>query len=139
MGIFWGVVAGVSFGVFQIMNRQAGKGMGVFEATFLLLFASSVVLTIAAVLTEDLNILWAAPWQAWGYFIAAGFIHFFVGWTLLSVSQKRIGAARTGALVGAIPLFATIFAVIALQEWLTVPSLIGVLLVVAGVYTVSSS
>ena len=41
------------------------------------------------------------------YFGLAGFIHFFVGWTLLSISQKRIGAARTSAIMGVTPFFAS--------------------------------
>lgn len=60
---------------------------------------------IASVLTEDLTLLPAAPFKAYLNFGLAGFIHFFVGWTFLSLSQKLVGASRTSALIGATPLF----------------------------------
>lgn len=138
-GVLWAVVAGIGFGFFQSFNRRAGRSFDAYIATFLLLLISAVILAIASVATEDLTLLQTAPLVALVNFGLAGFIHFFIGWTFLTISQNRIGAARTGALVGATPLFATIVAVLAFGEFLRLPVLLGVATVVIGVYLVSNS
>jgi drug/metabolite transporter (DMT)-like permease len=100
---------------------------------------STILLAIGSILTEDLNQLQQAPASAFINFGLAGLIHFFLGWTLINISQNRVGAARTGALVGATPLFATLVAALAFDEFLSLPVLLGVVTVVAGVYFVSVS
>lgn len=137
-GIWWAVLSGLGFGLFQTFNRRAGRGMDAYRATFILLLVSAVLLTVASLATENLTLLSAAPLSAVVNFGLAGLIHFFAGWTLLSVSQKKVGAARTGALVGATPLFASAIAALTLGEVLRLPTLLGIVLVVAGVYLVSN-
>lgn len=137
-GVLWAAISGIGFGLFQTVNRRAGRGMDAYRATFILLLVSAIILTVASLMTENLNLLRAAPLSALVNFGLAGLIHFFVGWTLLSMSQKRVGAARTGALVGASPLFATVIAALALDEFLRPPAVLGIVLVVAGVYLVSN-
>jgi len=137
-GALWAVVAGVGFGLFQTFNRRAGRGMDIYRAMFILLLVSAVVLTAASLMTKDVSRLRTAPLGALFNFALAGFIHSFVGWTLLSVSQRRVGAARTGALVGATPLFATVIAALTLGEFLRLPALLGIVLVVIGMYFVSN-
>jgi drug/metabolite transporter (DMT)-like permease len=137
-GIWWAVLSGLGFGLFQTFNRRAGRGMDAYRATFILLLVSAVLLTVASLATENLTLLSAAPLSAVVNFGLAGLIHFFAGWTLLSVSQKKVGAARTGALVGSTPLFASAIAALTLGEVLRLPTLLGIVLVVAGVYLVSN-
>lgn len=137
-GALWAIIAGVGFGLFQSVNRRAGRGMDAYRATFILLLVSAIILTVASLMTQDLNLLRTARLSALINFGLAGLTHFFVGWTLLSVSQKRVGAARTGALVGSSPLFATVIAALALDEFLRPPALLGIVLMVAGVYLVSN-
>ena len=136
-GARYAALAGVGFGVFQGFNRKARAGFNVYRATFILLFVSAMLLAIGSILTEDLNLLLQTPVSAYINFGLAGLIHFFLGWTLITVSQNRVGAARTGALVGATPLFATLVAALAFDEFLSPPVLVGVFTVVAGVYVVA--
>ena len=137
-GVLWAAISGVGFGVFQAFNRKAGKGIDVFRGTFILLFISAVVLVLASLLTEDLNLLASARPSAFLFFALAGSIHFFVGWTLLSISQTRVGAARTGAIVGSTPLFATMIAALTLGEYLDWVTVLGIVCLVVGVYLVSN-
>lgn len=138
-GALYAALAGVGFGIFQAFNRKARAGFSIYWATFILLLVSVVLLLVGSVLTEDLNLLLQAPASAYINFSLAGLVHFFLGWTLLTISQNKVGAARTGALVGATPLFATIVAALAFDEFLSLPVLAGILMVVAGVYFVSVS
>jgi len=136
-GVVWAVVAGVGFGVFQAFNRRAGRSIDSYLSTFLLLLVSAILLAIVSLLTEDLGLLREAPLMAYVHFGLAGFVHFFLGWTFLTLSQQRVGAARTGALIGTTPLFAFAVGLLFFGEVLSLPVVVGVLLVMAGVYLVS--
>jgi uncharacterized membrane protein len=65
-------------------------------------------------------------------------VHFLGGWTLLNMSQKRIGAARTSPLLATVPLFGAALAVVTLHETPSVPSLAGMATIVMGVYVVQT-
>jgi len=137
-GVLWAIVAGVGFGFFQAFNRRAGRSIDSYLSTFLLLVVSAVVLILVSLLTEDLSLLSGASPMAYVNFGLAGFVHFFLGWTFLTLSQKLVGAARTGALIGTTPLFAFGVGLVFFGETLSLPVIIGVILVIAGVYLVSS-
>jgi drug/metabolite transporter (DMT)-like permease len=137
-GISWAIIAGVGFGIFQTLNRKAGRGIDAYRGTFILLFISALILTVASLATEDLSVLLVTPLQAFLNFGLAGLIHFFGGWTFLSISQQRVGAARTGAFVGASPLFAALIAALVLGEYIDLLTVAGIVMVVAGVYLVSN-
>jgi drug/metabolite transporter (DMT)-like permease len=130
--------AGLGFGVFQTLNRRAVGGMNdAYLATFLQLLVALAVLAVASLSTEDLGVLGEATALSLFYFSLAGIIHFSVGWTLLNMSQMRIGAARTSPLLATTPVFGAAIAVLVLQE---VPGWIvwlGVALVTAGALVVS--
>jgi drug/metabolite transporter (DMT)-like permease len=136
-GAMWAVIAGVGFGLFQSINRRAVRGMDVYQATLLQLLVSAIVLTAISLATQDLNLLRSAPPGALINFSLAGLIHFFVGWTFLNASQKRIGASRTSPLIATSPLFAALIAVLTLREFPNPLAWVGILLIIGGVYCIS--
>jgi drug/metabolite transporter (DMT)-like permease len=136
-GAMWALAAGAGFGVFQALNRQAVRGMDVYVATFVQLLVSSVVLAAISLVTEDISLIFSAPIIAILSFVAAGFLHFLIGWTLLNASQKRIGAARTSPLIATVPLFGAIVAAVTLREFPTWLELVGIGIIVLGAYLVS--
>ena len=107
-GVLWAIAADEGFGLFQSCNRRAGRSVDPCVSTFSLLLVSAVILVLASAFTEDLSLLRTTLLRTFAYFGLAGIVHFLLGWTLLSMSQARIGAARTGALIGTTPLFAFI-------------------------------
>jgi uncharacterized membrane protein len=137
-GELWAIVAGLGFGVFQSVNRRAVSGMDVYLATFVQLLISALVLAAICILTVDLGLLRGVSIGTLVNFGLAGLIHFFVGWTFLNVSQKQIGAARTSPLIGTTPLFAAIIAALTLNEFPDALAWVGIVLMVGGVYVVSS-
>jgi drug/metabolite transporter, DME family len=133
-GVVWAAVAGIGFGLFQSVNRVALRGMDAYASTFLQLLVSVVILVVASLATGDLGRLTDAPASAWWSFAAAGLVHFSVGWTLLNLSQQRLGAARTSPLLATVPLFGVVVAALTLQEIPSGLELAGVALMVGGVY-----
>lgn len=136
-GQLWALLAGVGFGVFQASNSRAVQGLDVYVSTFLQLIVSTLVLAATALAAGQWSLLRAASTPALINFGIAGLFHFFIGWTFLNASQKRIGAARTSPLISTVPLFATIIAAFALREIPDVRALTGVAIVVTGVYIVA--
>lgn len=136
-GALWAITAGLGFGLFQTLNRRAVHGMDVYVATFVQLLVSTVVLVMISLLTEDVRALLSAPLRVWVNFALAGLLHFFIGWTFLNASQKKIGAARTSPLIGTTPLFATVIAAITLGELPGVWGMVGIVLIVLGAYVIS--
>jgi drug/metabolite transporter (DMT)-like permease len=130
--------AGVGFGVFQTLNRRAVGGMNdAYLATFLQLLVALSVLLVASLTTEDVGLLGEATTASLVWFSAAGLVHFFVGWTLLNMSQMRIGAARTSPLLSTNPAFGAAIAAVWLSEVPGFSSWIGIVLVLAGAFVVS--
>jgi drug/metabolite transporter (DMT)-like permease len=132
------MIAGAGFGVFQSFNRRAGRSIDSYVSTFLLLVVSSIILVVISLLMEDLSLLGQASLMSIVNFGLAGFVHFFLGWTFLNLSQKRVGAARTSALIGTTPLFAFIVGLLFFGEVLSLPVIIGIILLIAGAYLVSN-
>ena len=131
-------VAGLGFGVFQTLNRRAVGGMrDAYLATFLQLLVALAILVAASATTEDTAVLRDATTLSLVWFSLAGLIHFSVGWTLLNVSQMRIGAARTSPLLATNPVFGAAIGVIILQELPGVLAWLGIALIVAGAFVVS--
>lgn len=129
----WAVVAALTFGLFQSVNRASLLELDVFESTFIQLLVSFMVLFLFVLATGELGRLTTIPPAGYGYFALSGVVHFLGGWTLLNQSQKVIGAARTSPLLASTPLFGTILAVLTLGELPGVLPLIGMVSIVGGV------
>jgi drug/metabolite transporter (DMT)-like permease len=132
-GVVAAAIAGLLFGVFQVVNRAALVEMDVLPSTFIQLLASSAFMLVALIVqgTEGVSSLSAS---GVANFTLAGLIHFLGGWTLLNMSQKRLGAAKTSPLLATTPLFGTFLAAVALDEVPGAVPLAGVALIVVGVY-----
>ena len=136
-GAAWALFAGVSFGIFQAVNRRANQLIDPYRTTFGLLLVAVVGLSIISVATQDLTLIPSAPMYAFVAFGAAGVIHFFFGWTFLSLSQQRIGAANTGVVTAATPLIGSLLAALVLDEALGAIALAAIFLVSVGVILIA--
>jgi drug/metabolite transporter (DMT)-like permease len=130
--------SGVGFGLFQTLNIRAVRGMDPFASTFVQIAVAAAALLVASVATGGLAQLADAPTAALLYFAAAGLLHFIAGWTLLNISQKRIGAARTSPLLTTVPLFGIAIAALTVGQLPEAVELPAIALIVLGAYVVVS-
>jgi drug/metabolite transporter (DMT)-like permease len=130
--------SGVGFGLFQTLNIRAVRGMDPFASTFVQIAVAAAALLVASVISGGLADLGGAPASAWLYFAAAGILHFVAGWTLLNISQKRIGAARTSPLLTTVPLFGIAIAALTVGQLPAAVELPAIALMVLGAYVVVS-
>jgi drug/metabolite transporter (DMT)-like permease len=139
-GVLWAAAAGIWFGLFQSVNAQAVRRVDdPYLSSFLQLLVAAVVLSCIALATKDVGRLADAPAWAIASFALAGALHFLVGWTLLNLSQDRIGAARTSPLLTMVPVFGTVVAVVTVGQLPDVASLGAIGLMVLGAYMVSTA
>jgi drug/metabolite transporter (DMT)-like permease len=139
VGVLWALVAAVGFALLQASNRKANQHLDAYRTAFGLLVAVEVVLLARSVILGRVGLLFTAPASAVLIFGVTTLFHFVGGWTLLALSQQKVGVARTGALVSAAPIIGTLVAAIGLGEPLTTTIVAGVLLAVAGVALISLS
>jgi drug/metabolite transporter (DMT)-like permease len=138
-GVIWAAASGLGFGLFQAVNVRAVQQLDdVYVSTFFQLVSASLVLVVLSAVTGELAVI--DDLTAWAVvsFTIAGAVHFFMGWTLLNVSQHRIGAARTAPLLATVPLWGIAIAAVVYGELPPAAAWIGIVLMVAGALTVSS-
>lgn len=139
VGVLWSLLAALGFGFLQACNRKSNQLSDAYRTALGLLLVVEVLLILRALLLGELGLVAQVPLRVAVLFAVATLFHFAGGWTLLALSQQRIGVARTGALVSAAPLVGTLLAAPVLDEPLTFPILGGVLLAAAGVALISLS
>lgn len=137
-GVALAAVSGVGFGVFQTINARAVRALDdPYIATLVQVLIAAIVLSGVWLGTEDVSVVGDTPAWALLSFVAAGVFHFIGGWSLLNLSQRRIGAARTSPLLTMAPLFGVGIAAVTLGELPGVAGFGGVALMVAGAYVVA--
>jgi drug/metabolite transporter (DMT)-like permease len=138
-GVIWGTASGLGFGLFQAVNVRAVRQLDdVYVSTFLQLVVAAAVSALICALSGDLALLGDASAWALASFVIAGGLHFFLGWTLLNVSQHRIGAARSSPLLSTVPLWGLVIAAIVYGQLPGAEAIAGIVLMVAGTLTISS-
>lgn len=138
-GVIWGAASGLGFGLFQAVNVRAVRQLDdVYVSTFLQLVVAALVSALICALSGDFGFVDDLTAWALGSFVIAGALHFFLGWTLLNVSQHRIGAARSSPLLATVPLWGLAIAAVVYSELPPREAVAGIVLMVAGALTVSS-
>lgn len=138
IGLLPALGAAAAFAAFQVVNARALTRTDVARGTRVLLTTAAVVLGTITLVTDGPSPWTEAPSRALLMAAAAGVVHFGLGWTFLGTAQQRIGAARTGALVGTVPLFGSFVAWGLLGEAIGSVQVAGLLLVVVGVATIAT-
>jgi len=120
------------FGLNAVLVRKGMKESTPVTAT--LVIAAVQVTTLSALLLFDLP---EFNWTAVIYFILAGVMSAILGRTLNYLSIDKLGVPISTSLTGTNPVFAMIIAVIFLGERVSFTTILGSLLVVAGIAMMS--
>ena len=100
-GTSWALVAAICFGVGQLLNRKSNQLIDAYRTTFGLLVVVETLLISTGTRGRGPGDARHRPARIAGG-LRRGHAHPLRGaWTLLGLSQQRIGVARTGALVAA--------------------------------------
>jgi len=121
-----------SFGLTAVLVRKGLSESTAVTATIVISGVQVVVLSLLLVLS-----LPSLRWAAVGYFVVAGLLAATLGRTLNYMSIDRLGVPISTSLSGTNPLFTIVFASILIGEAVEVSTVLGTVLVVAGIALIS--
>lgn len=136
--IILALLAGIFFALYQLLNRKASLRIALTNTMVTLLTTCLVTVGILVVILVGPVSSWSLSLAGIVYFSAAGFFHFVLGFTGISLSQKQVGAGRTGALVGTVPIFAAAVGWIFLGEKITLVNIVSISVIVIGATFIST-
>jgi len=135
-GIFYALAAGLFWGTSPVLVKRGLAHASVSAAT--LWQQATILLTLfCAALMEGNPFAGTFPVPALLVFCATGFVGAYLGRTLFVRSVDEIGASRAQSLNNSSPLMTVLLAALLLGERLTPAVLIGVLLILSGVFFVA--
>ena len=138
LGVVLALCAAAGWGTDAVLARQGLRRMPPAFGTLVSLCAS-VVGAVAVALLFDREHLRGYPPVAFAWFALVGLVNFLGGRQCNYGAVKRLGAARATPLFAASPLVSIALAAAFTGERLTLPLLLGALLIVAGVALVVTS
>jgi len=137
-GALLAAASGVGFGLFQSINARAVRGAeDPYASTFVQVTVAALALVVVSLLSGELLTVVDAPLWALGDFALAGMLHFLAGWSLLNLSQKRIGAARTSPLLSTTPIFGVVIALLTVGQVPGPLALLAIAVMCVGAYLVA--
>ena len=137
MGIFFSIWAALFFSLSHITLRKGVTKLGVSSGTIIMLLAGTVSTLVIALILDGVQVLSPFNGVSILYFALGGVIHFLGGWGFQNASASRIGPTRLSAMTGSTPLFAAILAFITLNQVVNVHILMGIFLIVSGIFTIT--
>lgn len=128
----YALVTAFSFGLTAVLVRKGLSKSTAVTATLVISGVQVIVLSLLLTLSPP-----SLSWTAVGYFVVAGLLAATMGRTLNYMSIDRLGVPISTSLSGTNPLFTIIFASILIGEAVEVSTVVGTLLVVAGIALIS--
>lgn len=137
IGILWGTASAFGFAVYQLSNRWLVHRASIYRTTFLSLLISSLVGALVVLLVEEQEAWLSLNFRAIFWFSLSGFIHFSLGWNLLGLSQRIIGAAKASPLVSSSVVLSAVFSPLFFPEPFNLALVAGIALLMFGVVLIS--
>lgn len=134
MGIFLACLTALMFSISNVSIKRGMKNSSTDNGVLLTILINFIILGIAAFIYRFF--IDAVEINGTGvlYFILAGFLTTFVGRFTLFKSFRRIGATKGTAIKNSAPLFTIVFALIFLNEALSIVPTIGIIFVLFGLF-----
>jgi len=129
LGIFLAICAGGSYAVFTTMSKGLIEEHPP-EAVMAMTFCLGALFTLPLLFGADLN--WLAQPSGYLVIIHLGIITAAIGYTFYAQGLRLIPVATTATLTLAEPLTAGLLGVFFLHETLTLPAILGIVLIFAG-------
>jgi DME family drug/metabolite transporter len=112
-----------------VLIRQGLRGYGPMTGVWLNMLVGTVGLWAAVLVTGGIG---RPTPQAVGLFVLAGLIGTVAGRVLRFIAIEAVGASITGAFANVTPLVSSALAILLLGEAVTIPVVLGTLVIVAG-------
>lgn len=123
----------VMWAAYTLLGRLGTQTMSALVMTAYASMAGFLMLLLAGLLHEPIELAPAYDAGAWGAILFLGLLGTTLGFTWFSAAVQEIGAQRASIFVNLVPLFAVLQGAVLLGERLDLSALVGGTLVIAGV------
>ena len=138
MGVIFGLLTGITYSIFLLGLRAAGRGLGA-PAGPLLDATLGAVLGIVVVGAADGQLDLIVTWPAHGWLLLLAVGSQVVGWQLIGAALPRLPALETSVFLLLQPMLTAIWAWLLFSERLSIVQITGMALVLAAVGWLSIS
>ena len=133
IGISFALLAGVLWGIGPLLLKRGMTYSNVSTATLIEQYVSVITLTLMAMIRGELFRFAELPSRALWAFVGAGAVGASIGKIFYYKGIDKVGASKATSVKNSSPILTTILAMVLLDEKLTLPVAVGVLLIVFGV------
>tara|TARA_Y100001936_G_C15917003_1_gene581813 strand:+ start:333 stop:755 length:423 start_codon:yes stop_codon:yes gene_type:complete len=135
--VVFALLASVGFGTSAIFIKLGLNSMKSTTGTFLSLVSGSLILITISLIFYSKELVIANK-TVFSWLILSALLNFLGGRYLNYTSVNLLGVARATTIIGTAPLFATVLAITIGNETLTLPVLLGTLMIIFGLLMVIS-
>ncbi len=136
-GSLLGILAGFFYGGFYILSQQGRKILNTLSYLFISTIGSALILfSFVKLFHYDLT---GYDRSTWLLFLSIGIGVQVFGWMMVNYSQGYLSASIVSATLLGQPVLTALFAIVLLNEKLTLWHIIGGLIVILGIYLVHYS
>lgn len=132
LGVGLAIVSAMSYAAVSIFIRK-GARPGLTDHGLLITLAVNIVLLVPAVMVVGFDLVGPAPSAGVAWFALSGVLATVLGRIALFGGISRIGPSRAGSLKNAAPVVAVVAGITVLGDHLSLVSVLGILLGLAGV------
>lgn len=134
------LLPGVLWGFTPILSKRGMAGGGSsLQASLVVVVISSVLYTLALLFRQGTALFADLSPEGFALFFMAGVVGTAMGRLAVFTGVDRVGASINSAAISARPLFATAIAVVVLGEGVGVSTVVGILVLVAGLASLTLS
>jgi len=137
-GILLGVLSAVAYSAYNILAKiEMQKNASPISATF---YCFLVITVISMAVSKPLDIVYITaekPLVILPLLIGLGVCTFIIPYILYTIALKYLPAGTASALSIVEPMAATVFSVVIFREQLSVPSAIGIIMIILAVFLLS--
>jgi DME family drug/metabolite transporter len=137
IGEFAALGAAVTWAVAPILYKKALSGVSPVSANIVRCASNAVVLLLILVASGLAGVLARLPLSVVAVVVVSGLVGLGLGDTLYMYGLKSIGVSRAVPLAASYPLFSLIWAVLFLQQAVTVSALTGTIVILLGIWLLS--
>ncbi len=136
LGASLSLLSALCYAVYLIFSNQLISRMGSMRFTAYAMTVSCIAVIIHFLATQSLDAL-RLPWQVYGYGLFMAVMGTVLPVFMVSEANRRIGPAQVGILTSLGPVSTLLLGFILLNEAITLDQVIGMTLVLAGVWVLS--
>ena len=125
-----GLLSGLTYGLYSIFGRPVTGHLSPSIILSYALFFGSLLLVVAALPTLDTLV--GLPASSYALLLMLSVVHTTLGFALYTFGLGRLGAGRAAVVATVEPVVAVVLGTALLDESLTVPKVVGALLVISG-------